>query len=173
MAGSFLDTSALAKHYHVEPGSVEVDRLWADPGNPLFISRVGVVEAVSVFAGKVRTGELSSSAFTVLRKRFLNDVGNRRPRLVRLLVKHFKDAERLIRLYGLAQRIRTLDALQLAVALDLQSCGLVDLLVSSDKHLLSVARSTSFGIALTSTVSRASQSFRSLGTRGTYDFTAN
>jgi hypothetical protein len=139
MPGSFLDTSALAKHYHFEPGSAEVDRLWADPGNILFLSRVGVVEAISVFAGKVRTGDLSSAAFTVLRKRFLNDVGNGRPKLVRLLVKHFRDADRLIRQHGLSRRIRTLDALQLAVALDLQDRGMVNLLVSSDKHLLSVA----------------------------------
>jgi hypothetical protein len=62
------------------------------------------------------------------------------------LVKHFKDAERLIRQYGLAQRLRTLDALQLAVALDLGSRGLVDKLVSSDRHLLSEARAE--GIAI-------------------------
>src|SRR5438128_5913797 len=88
---------AHAKHYHVEPGSDHVDRMWADLGRMLFISRVGVVEMVSVFAGKVRTGDLSPSAFAVLRKRFLNDVGDGRPRLVRILVRHFKDAERLIR----------------------------------------------------------------------------
>jgi len=140
MPGTFLDTSALAKHYHLEPGSAEVDRIWADPGHALFISGVGVVEAVSVFAGKVRTGQLAAAAFDVLRKRFLNDVGHRRPKLVRLLVRHFKDAERLIRQYGLAQRIRTLDALQLAVALDLRNRGLIDNLLSSDKHLLTAAR---------------------------------
>jgi predicted nucleic acid-binding protein len=139
MAGSFLDTSALAKHYHVEAGSAEVDRQWADAARALFISRVGVVEAVSVFAGKVRTGDLSASAFSVLRKRFLNDVGSGRPKLIRLLVKHFKEADRLIGQHGLARRIRTLDALQLAVALDLHRRGLIDKLVSSDKQLLSVA----------------------------------
>src|SRR5262245_27967566 len=137
MPGTFLDTSALAKHYHVETGSADVDRIWAEPGNALYISRVGIVEAVSVFAGKVRTGQLSASAFDVLRKRFLNDVGHGRPKLIRLRVQHFKDAERLIRQYGLAQRIRTLDALQLAVALDLRRRALIDNLVSSDKHLLS------------------------------------
>jgi hypothetical protein len=139
MAGSFLDTSALAKHYHLEPGSTEVDRHWGDPGRGLFISRVGVVEAISVFAGKVRTGDLSAAAFAVLRKRFLHDVGSGRPKLVRLLVKHFKEADRLISQHGLARRIRTLDALQLAVALDLQRRGMADQIVSSDKHLLSVA----------------------------------
>lgn len=139
MLGSFLDTSALAKHYHVEIGSTEVDRLWADSGRDLYVSRIGVVEGISVFAGKVRTGELSASAFAVLRKRYLSDVGGERPKLMRLLVRHFKEADRLIGQYGLTRRIRTLDALQLAVALDLQHRGVIDQLVSSDKHLLSVA----------------------------------
>jgi hypothetical protein len=43
MTGSFLDTSALAKHYHGEVGSAEVDRLWADAGQALFISRIGAL----------------------------------------------------------------------------------------------------------------------------------
>lgn len=139
MPGSFLDTSALAKHYHLEIGSAEVDRQWADSVRELFVSRIGVVEAISVFAGKVRTGDLSASAFAVLRKRFLNDVGSGRPKLVRLLVGHFKQADRLIAQHGLTRRIRTLDALQLAVALDLHRQGMIDQLVTSDKHLLSVA----------------------------------
>jgi predicted nucleic acid-binding protein len=139
MAGAFVDTSALAKHYHIERGSAEMDRLWADADRSIFISRVGVVETVSVFAGKVRTGILSSAAFTALRKRFLSDVGQGRPKLVRLLVQHFKVADRFIRQHGLTNRLRTLDALQLAVALDLQSRGMIDTLVSSDQHLLNVA----------------------------------
>jgi predicted nucleic acid-binding protein len=146
MPGSFMDTSALAKHYHVERGSDQVDRLWADLSRMLFISRIRVVETVSVFAGKVRTGDLSPSAFTVLRKRFLNDVGDGRPRLVRILVRHFKDAERLIRQHGLARRLRTLDALQLAVALDLRARGMIDLLVSSDQHLLAAARAEGLAV---------------------------
>jgi hypothetical protein len=60
----------------------------------------------------------------------LNDVGLGRPELVRMLVKHFKDADRLIRVHGLARQFRTLDALQLAVALDLRSRGMLDMLVS-------------------------------------------
>jgi uncharacterized protein len=139
MPGRFLDTSALAKHYHLEAGSAEVDNLWTNPSNTLFISQVGVVEAVSVFAGKVRTGALPAAAFSVLRKRFLSDVGHGRPELVRMLVKHFKDADRLIRVHGLSRKIRTLDALQLAVALDLRSRGMLDMLVSCDRQLLAVA----------------------------------
>jgi predicted nucleic acid-binding protein len=141
-----VDTSALAKHYHVEPGSAQVDHLWADVGRTLFISRVGVVETISVFAGKVRSGVLSPAAFTILRKRFLSDVGQGRPKLVRMLVHHFKDSERLIRQHGLARSLRTLDALQLAVALDLQGRGMVDVLVSSDRQLLDAARAEGFTV---------------------------
>jgi predicted nucleic acid-binding protein len=140
MAGVFVDTSALAKHYHTEPGSTEVDRLWTDPGTLLFISRIGIVEGISVFAGKVRSGVLPPSGFATLRKRFLGDVGQGRPKLIRLLVKHFQDANRLIGQHGLARRLRTLDALQLAVAIDLRDRGLIDMLASSDQHLLEAAR---------------------------------
>jgi uncharacterized protein len=139
MPGRFLDTSALAKHYHAELGSAEIDQLWGVPQDALFISRVGMVETISVFAGKVRKGELPISGFTILRKRFFRDIGERRPQLIRLLVRHFKEADRLIHVDGLARQIRTLDALQLAVALDLRNRGMVDLLVSSDRHLLAAA----------------------------------
>jgi hypothetical protein len=54
-------------------------------------------------------------------------------------VKHFKEGDRLIGQQGLTRHIRPLDALQLAVALDLQRRGMVDQLASSDGHLLAVA----------------------------------
>jgi hypothetical protein len=48
MANYFLDTSGLVRHYHAEVGSVKVDGLWADAAARLDISRLGVVETVSV-----------------------------------------------------------------------------------------------------------------------------
>ena len=59
MSADFLDTSALAKHYHAEVGSVEIDRLWNDCAHGLFLSRLSVLEILSVFAGKVRSGAIS------------------------------------------------------------------------------------------------------------------
>src|SRR5437899_1552615 len=56
MPADFLDTSALAKHYHAEAGSAEIDRLWNDPAHGLFVSRLSALEMVSVFAAKVRAG---------------------------------------------------------------------------------------------------------------------
>ena len=45
MAADFLDTSALAKHYHPEVGSAEIDLLWNDPAHGLFVSRLAVAAA--------------------------------------------------------------------------------------------------------------------------------
>ena len=56
MPGYFFDSSALAKHYHVEVGTAEVDRILQLPDTRHFIARLALVEIRSVFAGKVRTG---------------------------------------------------------------------------------------------------------------------
>jgi predicted nucleic acid-binding protein len=139
MSDHFLDTSALVKHYHPEIGTPKIDLLWNATNARLFISRLGVVEAVSVFAKKVRTGIISAGDFGLLRHRFFADLRKRRPAIVRLLVRHFQEGDRLLQQYGLVHGLRTLDALQLAVALDLQRRGLLGELVTADRILLAVA----------------------------------
>lgn len=52
---------------------------------------------------------------------------------------HFIAAERLLGRHAFTRRLRTLDALQLAVALDLQSQGLVDTFVTADQALAEAA----------------------------------
>jgi hypothetical protein len=74
MAADFLDTSALAKHYHPELGSATVDQFWNDPTHGLFISRLAALEIISVFASKVRAGTISPADFDVLRRRFAADL---------------------------------------------------------------------------------------------------
>ena len=140
MSADFLDTSALAKHYHPEVGSAEIERLWNDPGHGLFVSRLSALEIVSVFAGKVRAGTIAVADFEALRRRFSADL-TKTKRLVgaRLLVAHYQEAERLLRQHGPARRLRTLDALQLAVALDLHRKAAIDRVVSADRDLLAVA----------------------------------
>src|SRR5437667_272361 len=58
---------------------------------------------------------------------------------VRLLVAHYQEAERLLRQHGPARRLRTLDALQLAVAIELRRKNAIERLVSADRELLAVA----------------------------------
>jgi hypothetical protein len=139
MTHHFLDTSALVKHYHVEVGTPIVDRLWVDGAATLFISRLSVVETVSVFAKKVRSGIISAGDFGLLRRRLFADLRNRRPGVVRMLVKHFQEADRLLQQHGLTRSLYTLDALQLAVALDLQRRGALDEMVAADHVLASLA----------------------------------
>ena len=139
MSDHFLDTSALVKHYHPEIGTPKIDLLWNAAGARLFISRLGVVEAVSVFAKKVRSGIITAGDFSLLRRRFFADLRKRRPAIVRLLVRHFQEADRLLQQHGLVHGLRTLDALQLAVAVDLQRRGLLGELVTADRVLTVVA----------------------------------
>jgi predicted nucleic acid-binding protein len=147
MAADFLDTSALAKHYHLEQGSLEVDQLWSDSTRGLYVSRLSAVELISVFAGKLRSGAIASADFDALRRRFAADLTKTR-RLIgtRLLVAHYQEAERLLRQHGPLRRLRTLDALQLAVAVDLHRKALIGRIVSSDKDLLVAAAVEGLGV---------------------------
>jgi hypothetical protein len=94
----------------------------------------------SVFAGKVRAGMISADDLNSLRRRFLADLTkSKRLYGVRLLVAHYQEAEQLLRRHGPVRRLRTLDSLQLAVALDLHRKGVVERIVSADRDLLIVA----------------------------------
>ncbi|MBI1918923.1 MAG: hypothetical protein HYS12_29895 [Planctomycetes bacterium] len=70
----------------------------------------------------------------------------RRFQVVRVTVPHFRDAERLIRRLAPAHNLRTLDAIQLAVALDLHGQGLVSQFVSADHSLCSLAGGEGLGV---------------------------
>ena len=142
MAGLFWDTSALVKHYHPELGTPKVDNLLQRPGSEHLISRLAVTETFSAFAGKVRARLITSIEFNQLCRRFLADTRRKLFSVARLLIAHHKEAERILRLYGPqpGQGIRTLDSIQLAVALDLRHRSVIDTVVSADARLLVVAQ---------------------------------
>ena len=119
----FFDTSAISKHYHAETGTAKVDALLNTPHASQVISRLSVVELHSVFAKKVRIGELDQTDFQKLTRRFRGDVAVRRLQVIRLTAAHFQSAERLIRRIGPTKNLRTLDALQLAMAISLNEPG--------------------------------------------------
>lgn len=135
----FFDTSAIGKHYHAETGTAKVDALLGLPNASQVISRLSVVEFHSVFAKKVRIGELNPTAFQKLTRRFRGDVAARRLRVIRLTAAHFQSAERLIRRVGLTKSLRTLDALQLAVAINLNEPGQPIEFICADRALCSLA----------------------------------
>lgn len=141
MPGCFLDTSALAKLYHAEEGSAVVEELAGTPDTLLVISQLSLVEIQSVFAGKVRTRVIPASALDQLRGRFYADLAEGRLQMAILRARHWTLAESFIREHAVRQSLRTLDALQLAVAVDLHRRNIITTLVASDRNLCAVAMS--------------------------------
>lgn len=139
MAQYFFDTSAAVKFYHAEAGTPEVSAIFDEPGRSVRISSVGLLEIQSAFAMKVRAGVLDRTAAGEQRARLLLDIASDDIEVFTVTEDHFAAAERLNGRHGFAHRLRTLDALQLAVALDLRSQGLLEYFVVADQALGDVA----------------------------------
>ena len=140
MANYFLDTSALAKLYHQETGSDDMDRILEHTGSRSLISRLSIVEFESVLAMKVRSGEIDQPALQVARRRFRADLARQRLIVAPAVHEgHFQSARKLLVQYGVGEGLRTLDALQLAVALDLHRVGHIAVLVAADQRLCRVS----------------------------------
>ena len=112
----------------------------AEPGCTARISTLGMLELQSALAGKVRAGQLPEAAAEAHVSRALLDISTGDLRVSAVTARHYLDAGRLVARFGFAHRLRSLDALQLAVALDLQSQGLVDFVVVADKTAEQVGR---------------------------------
>ena len=140
MADYFLDTSALAKLYHQEIGSDYMDRILEQTDSRSLISRLSIVELESVLAVKIRTGEIDQAALQIARRRFRADLARQRLFVAPPVHEgHFQSARKLLVQYGVAEGLRTLDALQLAISLDLHREGHIAVLVAADHRLCRVA----------------------------------
>lgn len=140
MPNYFLDTSAFAKLYHQEVGSEYVERLVEQKSSLMVVSRLSLIEIESVIAIKARTGELDSFTQGLFRRRLQADLSQGRIRMAPPIDEsHYQDARRLLIRYGAAMALRTLDALQLAVALRLRQDGAIWVVVAADKRLCRVA----------------------------------
>jgi len=146
LAAYFFDTSALAKLYHPEVGTPEVDEIVGAAGAQVRISRLSVVELPSVFAIKVRTQFISRQDAQLLRRQFREDIVSRKFDVFAVRESEFALAERLVVQYSFDIRLRALDAVQLAVALGLRSQGLIDHFVAADKALCEVAALEGFSV---------------------------
>jgi uncharacterized protein len=140
MARYFFDTSALVKHYHAETGTDAVDRVIGEGSAELLIARLTLVETISVFAIKVRTREFDAVEFARLLGLFATYVVHRRYQVFRVLNVHYDRARDLIATHRLGRQIRTLDALQLSVALHLHQAVPIDHFVCADQRLCDIAR---------------------------------
>ncbi len=135
----FFDTSAFAKRYHPEVGSNKVTDIFGSSEAVLQVSNLGILETQSAFGMKVRTQQITSDDAVILRQRVLSDVADGIVKLVLLNSTHVTLAGTLVAKYGFTRRMRTLDALQLAVALDLRRRELLDTFVVADRLLAEIA----------------------------------
>ena len=140
MPNYFADTSALAKLYHQEAGSEFMGRIVSAAGSHTFVSHLAMVEMESVLALKSRTGEIDKRQFETARRCPRADFRQRR-----LLMgppiepRHLHAARLLLAKYGATEGLRTLDALQLAIALDWKDAGRIAVLLAADQRLCRVA----------------------------------
>ena len=124
----FLDTSALVKRYHLEPGSERVNAMFDDQDNILIISELALVELAPALQRKRNRGEITLQAMNDALVQFANEV------LSDLIVTGFRSgfiqqAKDLVLQHGL----RTLDALQLTSASEFRTLSPV--LVCADARL--------------------------------------
>jgi predicted nucleic acid-binding protein len=68
---------------------------------------------------KVRSGALKQAAAELHRQRLLLDVADSALEVYKVIQEHFPMPERLVARHSFSSHLRTLDAIQLAVALDL------------------------------------------------------
>ncbi len=114
-------------------------RLLALPGGQHWISSLTVVEFQSVFAQKVRSGDLTLAEFYVVRRKFGGEIRAKRLIVKGLLRRHQRAAEKLIVAHAPTKRLRTLDALQLAIAIELNAAGAGFDFIVADEPLAEVA----------------------------------
>ena len=142
MPGYFLDTSAFAKLYHQEAGSDFIEQMVGIPGSAV-ISRLALIEIESVFAIKVRTGQLDPSGQVLARRRLRADISRGPIRIGPPIGElHYQQARQLLIRHGATMSLRSLDAIQLSVALDLLQTGAISGLVAADQRLCQVAEAS-------------------------------
>jgi uncharacterized protein len=146
LAGYFFDSSALVKLYHPEAGTPAVDQIVNDAGNVVRVSRLTVAELTSAFAIKVRTQSISQDDAGVFLRQFRRDIATRKLEVFSIGESAFTATELLVERYAFTSRLRALDALQLAVALELRNQKLVDQFVAADAILCEVARLEGFSV---------------------------
>ena len=132
----FLDTSALAKLYHHEPGSELVETWAADDTVLLWISDLAHAELHSALIRKVREGELREEVLHGLLECFRVDLLHRF-HLVHQTARIVVGAIDLLSEHGRRHPLRTLDALQLASAQAIEREELT--FVTADRKLIAAA----------------------------------
>jgi len=128
----FIDTSALVKRYHSEKGTEVMDRIFSEEDKAIVISSICITEMVSAMNRKKEEKVISKEDLDAALSQFFHDA-IKDFLILELDDGHIKDSIVLV----LKRSLRTLDALQLAVAIGLKE--LKPVFVCSDKKLVSAA----------------------------------
>ncbi|HEY4235202.1 MAG TPA: type II toxin-antitoxin system VapC family toxin [Lacipirellulaceae bacterium] len=139
MARYYLDSSALVKRYHPEHGSFDVDSLFAIAGNQFFSSRLALVEVRSALARLVREHVLAVEEYRKLIARLDADVATGVLAVAAVSTQRLEDASVILGSHGLADNIRTLDAIHLSTAAALHGRAAIAGFVAADQRLLASA----------------------------------
>lgn len=117
-----------------------MDRIASEAGAQLTISRLSIVEMQSVLATKVRAREIDEGGADLSRRCLRADLIRRRLLVAPpITTRHYEAARTLLAKFGASEGLRTLDALQLAIALDLKQLEHISLFVAADQKLCRIA----------------------------------
>ena len=141
MPRGFIDTAAVVKLYRNEPDSMAVVAC-VDVLDELIIAPITPLEFHFAFAIMVRMGVLTEREARVHLDAFDNEVG--RFRILSATESIFSTALSLVDTHGMDQGLRPLDAIQLASALDENDVKPIDMFITTDKLLATVASMEGF-----------------------------
>jgi predicted nucleic acid-binding protein len=141
----YLDTSALAKRYHVERGTTRLDMVFAEPDATLIIASITIAELTSAIVLKHEQGEVSQEALLRTLSKFSEDL-IAEFWILDIERHHIHQAQELI----LRDGLRTLDSLQLSLLLVTKALSLIFL--CSDRRLLAAARAEGITVHDPSTI---------------------
>ncbi len=139
MPADYFETSALLKLYKPEVGSSGTQGiLRAAPSRP-FLSRLAILEVLSVFNRFVRKGTITPADYRLFEGRFLADLNTNIFDILAVQDSHFDLAEQFIRKHGNQRECQAPDAIHLAVAVSIHRAGELREFLSADRSLLSLA----------------------------------
>jgi len=135
----FLDSSALVKLYHSEPGTDRLSELLDTNADDLIltIADISLLEFHSAVLKRVRIKEVSIKTAKAILAAFENDLAVFN--VVEVDSETKQIAKGLLLQEAAKRNFGTLDALQLSAALSVDSVLPVDWFVTADKALLNVA----------------------------------
>ena len=136
----FLDTSALVKLFHVEPGTDIVTRIVQHAASEIWISDLARLEFTSAIYRRFRNQELDELRLHTSLTYFENQLHTFRLEPLNQLV--IDEAGILLRKYGKVNGLRTLDALHLGTYSLISEHGWC--FVTADTVLFNVAREAGF-----------------------------